>query len=103
MIAGPGSEWTLFAGRDVDQPDRRARPIGHDVGGAADVGDRAPVGADLRVRRGAEIEQVAPGESWVWSVSDFRRRRCGEAGGGEQNGEPKRADACHEYSSSAEC
>ena len=46
----------------------RASPVGHDVVRPADIGDPAPVRADLRIGRGRDVEQVAAREAGVRRV-----------------------------------
>ena len=82
-VAGPRRDRALLAGGHLDQPDRRARLVGHDVVGFADVGDAAPVGADLRIRGRRQPEQVAAGEGRIGRLGRCRQRR--------------RRSACHQH------
>ena len=63
--AGAGGDRHLSPALRVDQPDRRPVSVGHDVARMADIGDPPPVGADLRIARGLQVEQVARRETRV--------------------------------------
>ena len=55
---GAGHERRLLAGLDVDEPDRLARAVRHDVEGPAHVGDNPAVGTDLRLGSVLEPEEI---------------------------------------------
>ena len=83
--AGAPRERGLFAGRGVDQPDAAHRAVGHDVVRAADIGDVAAVGADLRIGGDRQVEQVGAGEAPFGRrarAADRRRRGGGRDGCG---------------------
>ena len=54
-----GHQWRLGAAGQVDQPDRGARAVQHDVAGVAHIGRRAAVWPHLRVGGEVQREQVA--------------------------------------------
>jgi hypothetical protein len=62
MRAGARHQRFLPAGRDVDQPDAGPEAIGHHVRAHPDIGDAPAVGADLRIGRVGDVEQVAAGK-----------------------------------------
>ena len=73
--AGAGDQGRLLAAARIDQPDRGAEAVGHDVARAADISDPAAVGADLGIGGDLEVEQVARGEVRLRTLRRHRLRR----------------------------
>jgi hypothetical protein len=84
MRARPGNQRLLRPAGDVDQPDGRAHPVGHHVGRPADISDAPPVGADLRIGRDRQAEQILARECPSGCVL------CRERRGQAQHQEPEK-------------
>ncbi len=99
VVAVRSNQRGMLPALHIDQPDRRAHAVGHDVARAADIGNLRPVRADLGIAGDFEVEQVGAGKHAARPIG----RRCDSGclgkrrnGSAEQEQRQERSDHVEE-------